>query len=105
MAPNSDYTVNYEKKKIGWVSENFSVFTLKDVNNNELGVYNGGEINGKLLVKKYDYNQKIIHQILLPMDTLGHWYNNERIFQLFKDTQLEKAEGTGDFNKHTFLKF
>ena len=105
MAPNSDYTVNYEKKKIGWVSSNFSEFTLKDVKGEILGKYKGGEKNEKVLVIKYDDNQKIIHQILLPKDTKGHWYNNDHIFQLFQGTQLERAYPTEDFKPVTYLKF
>ena len=105
MVLNSDYTVDYEKKTIGWVSSIFSEFTLKDVKGEILGVYNGGEIHGKLLVIKYDDKQKIIHQILLPMDTEGHWYNQTQIFRLFQGTKLEIAEPNKDFQSVLFLKF
>ena len=106
MVNNSDYTVDYEKKEIGWVSSNFSEFTLKDVKGEILGVYNGGEKDRKLLVIKYDENQKIIHQILLPKGTEGRWYNQTHIFQLFKDTELDTANGlTGVFTSVTHLQF
>ena len=105
MVLNSDYTVDYEKKTIRWVSSHFSEFTLKDVKGEILGKYKGGKINGKLLVIKYDANNKLIHQILLRMDIEGHWYNNEHIFQLFQGTTIERADPNKDFKPVTYLKF